>query len=381
MSDSATTSAAAGTHTGESRLGDARRIMTFPHMGDYHYAIRALADLTGADVLVPPKITRKTIELGAKHSPEFVCVPFKYNLGNFIEALDRGANVVVQVGGGCRFSYYAEVQEAILRDLGYEFEFIRLEGGANLIQIMREFRAKAAPDASMPRIASAMWRAFRKGEAIDEVQDYIRKNLAFETEPGALRKIEAGFLKQIPQVNKRRETDTLLAETMERLRAVPLDKPEKPMRVLVVGELYVVMEPFSNYHVEEELSRHGVEVHRQLDLSTLIKHSLRHQKHIGHMKEMAAPYLTSHIGAEGTESVALTIDAMKQGFDGVVHLKPFGCMPEVNAMSALQRISREETFPILFVSCDSQAGEAGLKTRVEAFCDMLRIREEGLLYA
>ena len=130
MSDSATTSAAAGTHTGESRLGDARRIMTFPHMGEYHYAIRALADLTGADVLVPPKITRKTIELGAKHSPEFVCVPFKYNLGNFIEALDRGANVVVQVGGGCRFSYYAEVQEAILRDLGYEFEFIRLEGGA-----------------------------------------------------------------------------------------------------------------------------------------------------------------------------------------------------------------------------------------------------------
>jgi len=357
------------------------RKMTFPHMGDYHVAIRSLADLTGAEVVVPPRITRKTIELGARHSPEFVCVPFKYNLGNFIEALDRGANVVIQVGGGCRFSYYAEIQETILHDLGYEFDFIRLEGGANIIEIVKEFKRKVAPDSSLARISLAMWRAYRKGEAIDEVQDYIRKNLAFETESGALRAIEAEFLRTLATIDTRKQTDKLLAETMKLLQAVPLDKPEKPMRVLVVGELYVVMEPYSNYHVEDELARNGVEVHRHLDITTLIKHSITHKTHIEHMKEMASPYLTSHIGAEGTESVAYTLDALSKGFDGVVHLKPFGCMPEVNAMSALQRISREHTFPILFVSCDSQSAEAGLRTRVEAFCDMLRLREEGLLYA
>ena len=37
-----------------------------------------------------------------------------------------GANVLVQGGGGCRYGYYGELQEKILRDLGYDFEFYNL---------------------------------------------------------------------------------------------------------------------------------------------------------------------------------------------------------------------------------------------------------------
>jgi predicted nucleotide-binding protein (sugar kinase/HSP70/actin superfamily) len=151
--------------------------------------------------------------------------------------------------------------------------------------------------------------------------------------------------------------------------------------VQVVGELYVVMEPFSNYRLEEELARNGVEVHRHLDLTTLIRDSITYRSHVKKMQRHAAPYVTYHLGAEGTESVARTLDALRGGFDGAVHLKPFGCMPEVNAMTAMQRISREHTFPILFVSCDAQAAEAGLRTRVEAFVDMLRAREAGFINA
>ena len=73
-----------------------------------------------------PPITKKTIELGAKYSPDSVCLPFKYNLGNFIEALEKGANILFTAGGGCRYRYYAEVTETILKDLNYEFEFFNL---------------------------------------------------------------------------------------------------------------------------------------------------------------------------------------------------------------------------------------------------------------
>jgi len=357
------------------------RKVTFPHMGDYWVAIKSIAELTGAEVIIPPRITRRTIELGARHSPEFVCVPFKYNLGNFIEALDRGANVICQVGGGCRFSYYAEVQETILRDLGYDFEFVRFEGGGNILEVMRDFRDKAAPHVSVAKVAKCFWHAFHMGEAIDEVQRFIRQNSAFETTPGAMRDIEARFLHELDGVKSRKVVDDLLGDTMALLRAVPLERPERPLRVVVVGELYVVMEPFSNYRVESALARNGVEVHRPLDLTTLIRHSIKHKSHIKEMRELAAPYVTYHIGAEGTESVAKILEAMKDGYDGAVHLKPFGCMPEVNAMSILQRISKEHTFPILFVSCDAQAAETGLQTRVEAFTDMLRARKAGLIDA
>ena len=81
---------------------------------------------TKCKVIVPPATTKRTIEIGSKYAPSFVCVPFKYNLGNYIEALDMGVNVLVQGGGGCRYGYYGELQEKILRDLGYDFEFYNL---------------------------------------------------------------------------------------------------------------------------------------------------------------------------------------------------------------------------------------------------------------
>ena len=91
--------------------------ISFPHIGNYYIAINYLIKkLTKKEVLIPPKITRKTIDIGSKYSPDFVCVPFKYNLGNYIEALDQGANILLQAGGGCRYGYYFELQEKILNN-------------------------------------------------------------------------------------------------------------------------------------------------------------------------------------------------------------------------------------------------------------------------
>ena len=77
-------------------------------MGNYYIPISYLIKkITKQQVIIPPKITKKTIELGTTYSPDYVCVPFKYNLGNFIESLNKGANVIFQAGGGCRYGYYA----------------------------------------------------------------------------------------------------------------------------------------------------------------------------------------------------------------------------------------------------------------------------------
>ena len=68
--------------------------ITFPHIGNYYIPIKYLIKKTTlCEVIVPPKITKKTIELGSKYSPDYVCVPFKYNLGNLIE--------VMACTGGC----------------------------------------------------------------------------------------------------------------------------------------------------------------------------------------------------------------------------------------------------------------------------------------
>ena len=110
-----------------------KKVLAFPQLGDYKHPIgKFLRRVTNLEVIDTPPITRKTIDLGSKYSPDSVCIPFKYNLGNFIEALDMGANVLLQAGGGCRYRYYAEVQETILKDLGYNFQFIQIIGGDSL---------------------------------------------------------------------------------------------------------------------------------------------------------------------------------------------------------------------------------------------------------
>ena len=89
-------------------------------------AFRASVEILGASLITPP-VTKQTIALGARYSPEFACLPFKGILGTFIESLEMGADSLFMVtsSNACRMGYYSKVQEQILRDLGYKFKFLR----------------------------------------------------------------------------------------------------------------------------------------------------------------------------------------------------------------------------------------------------------------
>jgi len=352
-----------------------RRIVSFPHMGNYAHVLAPLAELIDADVMLAPPITRRTLEIGAKHSPEFVCIPFKYNLGNFIEALDAGADVLIQAGGGCRFGYYGEVQETILRDLGYDCGFIQLSTGIKPREVLR-FLRRYNPRITRSVAEHAIKLTWEKLRVLDAVEDIVRKQIGFEVETGTHDRLFAEFLRRLSTAPEIADVDALAEEYRAAFAAVAIDKPERPMRVGIVGELYVLMEPFSNMSVERYLASRGVEVHRFCTVTSILDHSLEGRPNLERMLATTGPYVTQHIGAEGTESVYHTLRLMEEGFDGMVHLKPFGCMPEVNAMGALQRISRENLYPILFMSYDAQTSETGVLTRLEAFCDMLSMRRK-----
>lgn len=346
-------------------------------MGNYEIPIVTLASMLDCEIMVPPKMTQHTLELGVRHSPEFVCIPFKYNLGNYIEALDRGANLLVQAGGGCRFGFYGEVQEAILRDMGYDFEMLRLVGDFDLRGYYRGFK-RVNPKLTFRTALRTYRLAAAQTKALDAVEDVIRKLSGFETSPGSFDAAHARFLSDLRTTVTVAQAEELGRATIAQLETLPIERPDDMLRVGIVGELYVLMEPFSNFYVERELAKRGVEVHRFITVSEMLSHSGDSgNANIRHLIDLANPYATHHLGAHGTESVAMAHKLIKDGFDGVLHLKPFGCMPEVNAMTALQRMSREHTFPILFLSYDAQTSQTGVQTRLEAFCDMLRMRKRG----
>jgi len=53
------------------------------------------------------------------------------------------------------------------------------------------------------------------------------------------------------------------------LKNIEIEKPINPIRVGVIGELYVLMEPFSNFYIEKELAQKGIEVHRFVTVSSI----------------------------------------------------------------------------------------------------------------
>ena len=77
------------------------------------------------------------------------------------------------------------------------------------------------------------------------------------------------------------------------------------------------------------------------------------------------------VGGHGQESVGEAVRAGMCGMDGAVHLFPFTCMPEIIAQSILVKVSDDLDIPVLSMMISEQTGVAGLRTRLEAFCDFL----------
>ena len=343
-------------------------------MGNYFPAFKTALKSLDAEIINIP-ITKRTIELGSKYSPEAACIPFKYNLGNFIEGLDAGANIIIQAGGGCRFGYYGEVQKEILKNLGYNFKFIKFVNSYNIFKLAKELQ-KINPEVSRIKILHNLFLGYTIVKAIDKLEDYVRKNIGFEKETGILEKSFKKFLLDIEKASNLVQIKKLEKRYFDDLKKVELDKPKDLIKVVIVGELYVCMESFSNFDIEKSLAKKGVEVHRHCTVSSILKDVFFKESVRKKFQRLAKPYLKNHIGAHGTESVGSVNRAIKEGFDGAIHIKPFACMPEVNAMTMLQKISNDYKFPIIYFSFDSQTSKTGVETRLEAFYDLLVMKKK-----
>lgn len=345
--------------------------ITFPHMGDYYIPINyLLSSVTTCQIIIPPPITKKTIELGSKFSPDYVCMPFKYNLGNFIESLNMGANIILQAGGGCRYGYYAELQEQILRDLGYQFKFINFIEN-NHVSITNIYRFSKRMNSKLNFLTFSYYtlNTMLMILIMDRLSKYPRENMGFELEKNSFLNTKNNFLTELKQ--KKHSPISLINiywKYKKIYKRIPINKPKNCLKVGLVGELYSIMEPFSSNNIELKLSSLGIEVHRFTTLTYLL---FQKKYNLKRLLKKGKKYLKYHLGADATESVVISKELADKKYDGIVHIKSFGCTPELNAMSILEKISNDYEIPIIYFSFDSQNSDVAIETRIEAFYDML----------
>lgn len=347
-------------------------------MGNMYICLKAMLGMLGVETVVPPPTSKKTILLGVRHCPEFACLPMKVNLGNFLEAHEKGADTILMAGGvgPCRFGYYAQVQREIIEDLGLDFKLIVLEPPQKHITELLVKIKELTGNKSWGKIIRAVRFGFLKAVAVDKVEQrthYIRPR---ETVTGSVEKAYQRSIQLIDAAKTPKELVDVEREINSLLNQVSIDPHRQVLKVGLVGEIYVLLEPFVNLEIERTLGRMGVEVERSIYLSEWINDhlfmGLLRMKGSKHAKEKSSPYVNHGVGGHGRETIGSTVLYSERDFDGVVQLAPFTCMPEIIAESILPHVSRERKIPTFSLVVDEHSGEAGVVTRLEAFVDLLK---------
>ena len=366
----------------ENKIPAKDRVIAWPRMGRIDIPLKALLVSLGAKVVIPPANSKEVLELGVRNSIEGICLPYKLNLANYMMALDRGANTLMmfQAPGSCRLGNYTKMAQKTLKSMGYDFDMV----------IFFFFLSK------MKQTLQAFWHVtrcinpwkyykgfslgFNKFFAIDTAERLLFYTRPRELNKGDAEKCYEKWLKITDETNSIWQAKRLKKKIIEDFKKIPIDKDKDVPVIYLIGEFFVLLDPYTNQNIEKELGEMGVEVQRQIMFGDWLEHVLkpsifyRKESHRERSVRYADSYMKRAIGGECIETIGDTVYAAKHGIDGIIHISPFSCMPEIVAQNILPKVSREEDIPVMSLVLDEQTGKAGYITRIEAFVDLINRR-------
>jgi len=364
----------------------ARRV-SFPRMGNLYIPISAVLEEMGANIILPPPNNKATLSLGTRYSPETICLPYKINLGNYIQSLEAGANTLLmfQSPGTCRLGNYAKMAEMKLKDLGYDFEMIVFDLYKGKINAVIDKFSRATGNKNILKALNGIKICFAKLDALDKIEKellYIRPR---EINSGQAEKVYKKGLKLVAEERSLTEINSVIDQIMADYKKISIDKRKDLLKIYLTGEFFVLLDTFVNMDIEKELGLLGVEVDRQVMLSewmgqTLIPKWLRqNETHKERAARNAKKYMTRIVGGECVENIGDAVQAAQENIDGVIHIGPFNCIPEIISQNILPHVSRKEKIPVISFFMDEHTGKAGVITRLEAFVDLMRRNKQKIL--
>ena len=346
----------------------ADKIVCMPQTGDYYIIADILLQrCLNYKTMRSPPLTKRTLEIGGRHSPDMICTPFKITLGNFIEAAEQGANVFVMPGAACRLGFYDILQKQILNDLGYDCEMITLFDYIPSVKNLYISLSNVNPDLTREAFDSVFEIVAKITVDMDNLADFMRRNIAFEVNKGEYEECYQTYLQEVKSAQDAAEADKIGIKYKEKMESIAINKPDRPVRIGIVGESYFIVEPFANCNMEKWLSEHGVEIIRPFDVSHMAATIFTVDEQI----KNSGGYVNYNIGSTANDTIAEAYQMIQNGIDGIIHVKPSACSPEITTMSILQNISKDYDVPIMYMTFDLETSEAGVHTRLEAFHDMI----------
>ena len=356
--------------------------LAIPNLGNYTIALDSAVRSIGIEPWSSTSTSSRAMELGIAAAPESLCLPFKAHLGHFIEADDAGCEHALMVNsiGTCRLTHYRRLIEDILKDMGRNIRIWGLGYDGIKPPLIRYFDPAPIP------FIKAVLLALEKIKIIDVIEV-----AAWKTRPRELRQGDSSMLAKdcldiLANSNTSKEVKKLKAEFQSRFKAIPQNNDLKPLKVGMIGEVSVLRDRSLNQNAEEILGNLGVEVRNFFLLGAELGNIFgipagENKAHTRkQLAKIARPYLNNPVGGHALDSVAHTIHCSQAGYDGMVHLCPAGCMPEISIRPILTALSQDLGIPILKLSFDEHTSAVGTITRLEAFADILLQRRKKVIH-
>jgi predicted nucleotide-binding protein (sugar kinase/HSP70/actin superfamily) len=356
--------------------------LSFSRMGWSYIFFKALFhDLPGIEVVEPPIVNTEIVSEGVKNAPEFVCFPFKVILGEMINMYhnhDVKDFIMIVDYGPCRAGMYGVVQKRILKNMGFKdvnMFYLRQDDFRNLEWLMafsdlEEYIGRKFDDYKIFRNTLLFLAKAYYVERITHIEGLVRcreKNKSMTT------KVVHTLMNLLDKENNLLKLANFDKTIDDHFRKIPIDKEMEPLRVCYTGEIQVMLEKWVNYDLMGELGVMGIEVHKQYDVFDWVMYKLDASKRRRRLEEVAKDYIPMDIGGEAVWNMGSYLECQEKGFDGFVHIFPFTCMPEISLMGMLESEKNIDKFymPHIHFSLDGSSGFEGMRTRIEAFHDLM----------
>jgi predicted nucleotide-binding protein (sugar kinase/HSP70/actin superfamily) len=307
----------------------------------------------GHEVVESPPTTRAIMDQGVKDTVSDACIPIKLYHGHVEELIDRVDYIFVprlvslrkygDFGTETLCPKFLGLPDMLNASISRPWPLLEAridlkKGPWELLKVYRQVGE------TLGASTLSIYRAFYKATMVQR---------AYE------RRLQQGVLPETAMEQ--------ILPGMEKAKTVTGPAVENPLRLAVVGYPYTIYDSYINVGLLSWLAQAGVKVYTQDMLS---RPQLDRQA--SKLDKDMFWYFSNRV----VQGALHFMDV--EPVDGLIHITAFACGPDSMVDKFLEIEAKQRRMPYMAVTIDEHTGEAGIRTRMEAFLDMLQYRREKL---
>lgn len=361
-----------------------------PYYNDLTVLLSTVFKALGFEIDYTGKPGKKTIELATKYAPESWCFDIKSMFGQALEALERNDDIIIMPGAwrknntncllGCLTEGIMKKKLEKISKKKFHIWFfninpaeIMLSGYTAAFKNLSQLKKYSKINFFRSKLLKAILLGTKKMKMVSKIKEIVLNSPDVVESQKLFLILDNLVENMIYNADDKNQAQNLFMQAKKQIKELKRKKISKKITLGIVGDYsYTLFSDSPFFDIEKFLVSEGIYVNQPLSffnyysfLSPLYSKENR-KKQIKMLKR----------GIGGSEIITILSSVyLKNKVDGLIHIRTFSCTPEEVANEILT--SNKEKFPpILSLSYDAHTTEENLKVRIEAFIDMLRMKNK-----